>query len=72
MALGNLIPLVILAIIVGVGAFIGYSMYVWSNELAARASKKMEKSNLAFTKEGGLRVGVPQIGGESYEDKTQK
>jgi len=71
MAVGALIPLVILFAVLGVAAFIGYSLYVWSGELADRASKKMEKSNMAFTKEGGLQVRVPQMQNESYEDRTQ-
>lgn len=72
MGLGNLIPLIILLIVVGVASFIGYHLYLWSNELAERAGKKMEKSNVSFTKEGGLRVGVKEMRDESYADKTQK
>jgi len=70
--LSNLIPLIVLLVIVGVGGFIGYGMYQWSNELKERANKKMEKKNMSFTKEGGLRVGVKDIGEENYADKTQK
>ena len=47
-------------------------MYQWSNELKERANKNMEKKNMSFTKEGGLRVGVKDIGEENYADKTQK
>lgn len=68
----NIIPLIVLLVIVGVGAFIGYQMYVWSNELADRASKKMEKKNVSFTKDGGLRVGIREMKDETYADKTQK
>lgn len=70
--LSNLIPLIILLIVVGVGGFIGYGLYQWSNELAERANKKMEKKNMSFTKEGGIRVGVKAMPDESYADKTQK
>ena len=70
--LSNLIPLIILLIVVGIAAFIGMSMYQWSNELAERANKKMEDKNIAFTKDGGLRVGVKELRDESYADKTQK
>jgi len=31
----------------------------------------MEKKNISFTKDGGLRVGVKDIKAEDYEDKTQ-
>ncbi|KAK5126515.1 hypothetical protein LTR08_004681 [Meristemomyces frigidus] len=71
MGLTNLIPLVILLLVVGVGSFIGYSMYQWSNELADRGRKKMESKNMGFTKEGGLRVGVTAMPEENYTDKTQ-
>ncbi|EME42663.1 hypothetical protein DOTSEDRAFT_73479 [Dothistroma septosporum NZE10] len=69
--LANLLPLVILFLVVAVGGFIGYSIYIWSNELQERGKKKMEKKNMAFTKEGGLRVGVKDVRDEKYADKTQ-
>lgn len=72
MGVGNLIPLFILFAVVGVGGWVGYHMWLWSNELAERAGKKMEKSNLSFTKEGGLRVGVREADTDMVADKTQK
>ncbi|EGP86394.1 unnamed protein product [Zymoseptoria tritici ST99CH_1A5] len=69
--LGNLIPLLILFVVIGIAAWIGYGFYTWSNELAARGQKKMEKKNMAFTKEGGLRVGVKGESDENVGDKTQ-
>ncbi|KAK4613809.1 hypothetical protein CLAFUW4_09025 [Fulvia fulva] len=69
--LANLVPLVILFLVVAVGGFIGYSIYTWSNELQERGKKKMEKKNMSFTKEGGLRVGVKEVKDEKYADKTQ-
>lgn len=68
----NLIPLIILFLVVGAAAYVGYQIYLWSNELADRAGKKMEKKNMAFTKEGGLRVGVRESSNENVGDKTQK
>ena len=70
--LGGLIGLAILLIFVGGAAFMGYHIYLWSNELAERGRKKMEKKNMSFTADGGLRVGVKDIGHEAYHDKTQK
>lgn len=70
--LSNLVPLIILFLVVGAAAFIGYHIYLWSNELADRAGKKMEKKHMAFTKEGGLRVGVKESSDEKVGDKTQK
>ena len=71
-ALGNLIPLIILVVFVGGGGYVGYQIYLWSNEMTDRGKKHMEKKNLSFTKEGGLKVGVKEMKGEAYEDKTQK
>ena len=70
--LSNLIPLIVLLIVVGIAAFVGYGMYIWSNELADKASKKMEQKNMSFTKDGGLRVGVREVNDEREADKTQK
>ncbi|EMC95634.1 hypothetical protein BAUCODRAFT_71344 [Baudoinia panamericana UAMH 10762] len=67
----NIIPLVILLLVVAIGGFIAYQVYVWTNEMKDRASKHMEKKNLSFTKDGGLKVGVKQVDDESYTDKTQ-
>ena len=71
-ALGNLIPLIILFVIVGGGGYIGYQIYLWSNEMSDRGKKHMEKKNMTFTKDGGLKVGVKEVKGEKYQDKTQK
>ncbi|THX76780.1 hypothetical protein D6D04_06640 [Aureobasidium pullulans] len=69
-ALGNLIPLIILFVFVGAFAFVGYQMYVWTNDLADQGKKKMEKKNVKFSKDG-MQVGVKEISEEDYADKTQ-
>lgn len=71
-ALGNLIPLIILFAVVGGAAYVGFQIYAWSNEMGERGKKHMEKKNMSFTKEGGLKVGVKEVGNEAYEDKTQR
>lgn len=68
----NLLPLIILFVVVGGGGYIGYQIYLWSNEMTDRGKKHMEKKNMSFTKEGGLKVGVKERKQEAYEDKTQK
>ncbi|KAK3724480.1 hypothetical protein LTR37_001104 [Vermiconidia calcicola] len=70
--LGNLIPLIILFILVGGGAYIGYQIYLWSNDLTDRGKKHMEKKHMTFTKEGGLKVGVRERSAEAEGDRTQK
>ncbi|RMZ69638.1 cytochrome p450 monooxygenase [Pyrenophora seminiperda CCB06] len=67
----NLIPLVILFAVVGGIGWVGYQIYLYSNELAERGVKKMEKKNVVFTKDGA-KVGVKEVSTESYTDKTQR
>ncbi|KAF1984423.1 hypothetical protein K402DRAFT_395770 [Aulographum hederae CBS 113979] len=66
----SLVPLIILFLVVGVMAWVGYQMFVYSNELAERGKKKMEKKNITFTKDG-MKVGVKEVKDEDYADKTQ-
>lgn len=68
----SLLPLIILFVVVGGGAYIGYQIYLWSNEMTERGKQHMEKKNMSFTKEGGLKVGVKEMKSEKYEDRTQK
>ncbi|KAF2106293.1 hypothetical protein BDV96DRAFT_336012 [Lophiotrema nucula] len=70
-ALGNLVPLIILFVFVGGLAWVGYQVYLYSNQLADRGVRKMEKKNVVFTKDG-MKVGVKEIKAEDYADKTQR
>lgn len=72
MGLTSLLPLIILFAVVGGAAYFGYQIYLWSNELADRGQKHMEKKNMTFTKDGGLKVGVKEMGAEEYADRTQR
>ncbi|KAF2687790.1 hypothetical protein K458DRAFT_294655 [Lentithecium fluviatile CBS 122367] len=70
-ALGNLVPLVILfAVVAGMG-WIGYQIYLYTNELTDRGIHKLEKKNVVFTKDGA-KVGVKELKAEDYADKTQR
>ncbi|KAF1809070.1 hypothetical protein P152DRAFT_175308 [Eremomyces bilateralis CBS 781.70] len=69
-AIGKLVPLAILFAVVGVFVWVGYQMYVFANDLADRGTKKMEKKNITFTKDG-MKVGVKEVRTEDYEDRTQ-
>jgi hypothetical protein len=46
-------------------------IFLYSNELAERGVKKMEKKNVVFTKDGA-KVGVKEVSTENYADKTQR
>ncbi|KAH0286604.1 hypothetical protein M436DRAFT_83239 [Aureobasidium namibiae CBS 147.97] len=69
-ALSNLIPLIILLVAVSGFAFVGYQMYLWTNDLANKGKQTMEKKNVSFTKDG-MKVGVKQMSDEEYADRTQ-
>ncbi|KAG9826418.1 hypothetical protein KCU98_g4888, partial [Aureobasidium melanogenum] len=69
-AIVNLLPLVILFVFVGAFAFVGYQMYLWTNDLANQGKKTMEKKNVMFTKDG-MKVGVKEMSEEEYADRTQ-
>ncbi|KAF1967546.1 hypothetical protein BU23DRAFT_516215 [Bimuria novae-zelandiae CBS 107.79] len=70
-AIGNLIPLVILFAVVAGAGWVGYQIYLYSNELAERGVRKMEKKNVIFTKDGA-KVAVKEVKAEDYTDRTQK
>ncbi|KAH0400869.1 hypothetical protein KCU89_g4748, partial [Aureobasidium melanogenum] len=70
-AIANLLPLVILFVFVGAFAFVGYQMYLWTNDLANHGKKTMEKKNVMFTKDG-MKVGVKEMSEEEYADRTQR
>ena len=40
-ALSNLLPLIVLFVVLGGGAYIGYQIYMWSNEMTDRGKKHM-------------------------------
>jgi hypothetical protein len=46
-------------------------MYLFSQDMANRGKKHMEKKNMSFTKDG-MKVGVKEVSDEQYADKTQK
>lgn len=46
-------------------------IYLYSNQLADRGVRKMEKKNIVFTKDGA-KVGVKEIKAEDYADRTQR
>ncbi|KAI9748880.1 MAG: hypothetical protein M1835_001690 [Candelina submexicana] len=69
-ALTSLVPLIILSIVLSVLAFIGYAVYTVANDVANQTTKKMERKNVLFTKDG-MKVGVKEVRNEQYVDQTQ-
>ncbi|KAI9723678.1 MAG: hypothetical protein M1812_000978 [Candelaria pacifica] len=69
-AVSTLVPLIILTIVLTVVAFIGYAVYTVANDVADKTTKKMERKNVVFTKDG-MKVGVKEVRNEQYVDQTQ-
>ncbi|TGO25200.1 hypothetical protein BPAE_0085g00200 [Botrytis paeoniae] len=69
-ALSKLLPLLIFLIILGAFAFVGYQVYLVTQQVSKSASDKMASKNVSFTKDG-VKVGVKELKNESYVDRTQ-
>ncbi|OBT73483.1 hypothetical protein VF21_07280 [Pseudogymnoascus sp. 05NY08] len=69
-AIAKLLPLIILFGVLGGLAFVGYHIYLSVMQISDAASKKMEKKNVVFTKDG-MKVGVKEIRNDDYVDQTQ-
>ncbi|KAF2747153.1 hypothetical protein M011DRAFT_403016 [Sporormia fimetaria CBS 119925] len=70
-AFGNLFPLVILFCVVGGIAWLGWQIFLYSEQLANRGVRKLEKKNINFSKDGA-KVGVKEMAAEDYADRTQR
>ena len=66
-----LVPLLILFIVVCFAAFVGYIVYSVANDVADKTSKRMEKHNVSFGKEG-VKIGMKEVKDEEYAAQTQK
>ncbi|KAL9090802.1 MAG: hypothetical protein Q9159_001743 [Coniocarpon cinnabarinum] len=71
-SLVNLIPVILLLVVVGVAGFIGYQIYLYTQDLAHKGQDSMAKRNIQFSSDGGMKVGVKHISEEEYAAKTQK
>lgn len=68
--LSKVVPLVVLFVVLIIAAFIGYVVYTIATDVAEKTSKKMEKKNIRFGKDG-MKIGVKEVGNENYVDQTQ-
>jgi len=68
---GSLLPLVVLFGFIGAFAWFGYQIFLYTNDLAEHGRKHMEKKNISFSKDGGLKVGVKHVNAEDIEDNTK-
>ncbi|KAI1371009.1 hypothetical protein F4677DRAFT_323998 [Hypoxylon crocopeplum] len=66
----QLFPLLILLVVLGGVAFVGYQVYLSATKIRDTAEARMAKKNVVFTKDG-LKVGVKHVEQERYVDATQ-
>ncbi len=66
----QILPLLIVLVILGMLAFVGYHIYLSVTKIQEQASQRMGKQNVVFTKDG-MRVGVKHVETEKYVDATQ-
>lgn len=48
-----------------------YQVYLSALQIGNHTAQRLERKNLNFSKDGGLRVGVKDVGDETYLDRTQ-
>ena len=66
-----LVPLLILTIVLLAAAAIGYVVLTIISDVADKTSKKMERHNVSFTRDG-MKVGVREVKDEDYKAQTQR
>ena len=71
MAKHNIVPLIILLLVVGILAAVGYVAYSIAQGVSKTAREKMERKHIAITKDG-MKVQVKEINDEEYKDNTQR
>ena len=69
--LSKLLPLILLFGGLAVVAFVGFVIYTIATDIADKTSKKMQKKNVSFGKEG-MKIGVKEVRNENYVDQTQR
>ncbi|KAI0157074.1 hypothetical protein GGR52DRAFT_188768 [Hypoxylon sp. FL1284] len=66
----QLLPLLILLVVLGGAAAVGYQIYLGASKIRADAERHMAKKNVVLTRDG-MRVGVRHVEQERYVDATQ-
>lgn len=71
MAASALIPVVIVIVVVGILAAVGFVAYGIVQGVGNTTREKMEKKNLVFSKDG-MKVGVKEVSQEAEKDRSQR
>jgi len=67
---GNLVPLIILVVVLGVVAVVGFMAYSIAHEVGHKTRQRLERKNVSFSKDG-MKVGVKHVSQEQQEDAAQ-
>lgn len=67
----SIVPLIILLLVVGLFAVIGFVVYTVVEDISNKTKAKMEKKNISFTKDG-MKVSMKEVRDEDYKDQTQR
>jgi hypothetical protein len=68
--LSKVFPLVVAIIFLAIAGYVGYQIYLSAQQIGNKASERMNKKNVVWTKDG-VKVGVQHIQTEKYVDETQ-
>jgi hypothetical protein len=67
----NLVPFVILIVVLGVLAVVGFVAWSIAHEVGHKTRQKLEHKNVSFSKDG-MKVGVKHKSQEQQEDAAQR
>ncbi len=67
----RILPLIILVVVVGILAVVGFVVYSIVQDISNKTRDKMEKKNVMFTRDG-MKVGVKEVNEEDYVDRSQR
>lgn len=67
----SVVPLIILFLVVGVLAAVGFVVYTIVQDISNKTKARMEKKHIQFSKDG-LKVSVKEVNDEEYKDQTQR
>lgn len=67
----RILPLIVLVVVVGILAVVGFVAYSIVQDISDKTRDKMEKKNVMFTRDG-MKVGVQEVNEEDYVDRSQR
>ncbi|OKL58757.1 hypothetical protein UA08_05581 [Talaromyces atroroseus] len=66
----SIVPLIILFLVIGVLAAVGFVVYTIVQDISKKTRAKMEKRHIQFSKDG-VKVSMKEVNDEDYKDQTQ-